>query len=153
MWFLWGLITFFIVIFSSSQIVSYIVCFMRYPEMMENMQKYNKNLIIGGLVLHTIIHIVGLTLICLIPCIRRYWWVCLLVFIIGLCIGISSVKKDATLKQNFAKLTGYEDRERIRKQVEDYIEKIQILNAFNESSNIKSEDEIDTKNIETTLDN
>lgn len=46
MWFVWSLITFLVVIFSSSQIVSYITCFIKYPEMMKDMSNSNKKLVI-----------------------------------------------------------------------------------------------------------
>lgn len=147
MWFLWGLITFLIVIFSSSQIVSYVVCFLRYPEMMENMQCSNKRLIIGGLILHTFIHLIWIVLICVIPIITKYWWVCLVVAIIGLSIGISNVRTDTTLKQNFAKLTGFENRNKMKNELDTITTNYQKLIKAN-SQKLKNE-----KSDEKTLTN
>lgn len=55
MWFVWCLITFLVIIFSTSQLISYYICFKRYPELTKNMLDNNKRVIIVGSILHIII--------------------------------------------------------------------------------------------------
>ena len=117
MWFVWGAITFFVVVFSTSQLISYYICFERYPEMTKDMSSDNKIVISLGIILHSVINIVWLILICVIPAISIYWWVCLITAIISLIIGISRVRSDPNLKKNFANLTGYTQR----KEIEDHL--------------------------------
>ena len=131
MWFVWSLITFLIVIFSSSQIASYLVCFMRYPEMMEDMSDSNKKLVICGVTLHSCINILWLILVCVVPAIREYWVAILVVAVICLMIGIYNVRKDPHLKQNFAELTGYSKRKRIEKELNQVVDNYKKIISAN----------------------
>ncbi len=117
MWFLWGLITFLIVTFSTSQIISYIVCFLRYPVLMSNMPDKNKNWIVGGLILHFIINIIWIILICTINIINQYYIAILISTAIALFFSIDGISHDPNLYQNFKKLTGAEEREKIKDKV------------------------------------
>lgn len=136
MWFLWCLITFLVVIFSSSQIISYMTCFIRYPEMMEDMSDTNKKLVVGGVILHCGINLLWIILVCVIPSIREHWLAILIVAIICLIIGIYNVRKDPHLKQNFAELTGYNKRKRIEKELNQVVDNYKkIVSANNDSEN------------------
>lgn len=126
MWFLWSLITFLVVIFSTSQIVSYVVCFLKYPEMMVNIPTSNKKMIIGGLLLHSCINIAWIVLVCVIPMIREHWIAILIVSVISIFIGIYGVKSDFNLKKNFANLTGYDRRCKLEDEIDQLMKKYDI---------------------------
>lgn len=157
MWFLWAVVAFLVVMFSTSQLISYIICFMRYPELMKDIPDRNKNMIIGGLVLHSSINLIWVVLICSISAIGQHYIAIIISTILALIFSISGIRSDPNLYQNFKKLTGVEDRERIEEQLTNYVNKIKeslptnrIKNSNSESILFEdSDDEDDVKGDET----
>lgn len=121
MWLLCAVVAFLIVIFSTSQILAYIVCFLRYPELMEDMPTKNKKLICVGLILHSCINIVWIILICLIETIKQNYLSIIISSVIALIISIFGVCEDPNLYKNFKQLTGVDKREKVEEELINYI--------------------------------
>lgn len=141
MWFLWCFITFLVVVFSSSQIVSYLVCFLRYPEMMEDINNTDKKVIIGGIVLHGFINILWLILVCVIPAIREHWIAILIVFIVCLFISVYGVRQDQNLKHNFGEVTGYNKRKKLEEELNQIVE--QYKKIMPQDKNVNDDQDTD----------
>lgn len=114
MWFLWSLITFVVILFSTSQLLAYIVCFLRYPELLVDLPAKNKRLIVGGMCLHAAINLTWIVLVCSIPAIRQHGLAIGITAAIGLVISLRGVWNDhAQMYANFCQLT---DKELFKKQ-------------------------------------
>lgn len=136
MWFLWSLITFLIVIFSTAQIIAYIICFLRYPELMEGMPARNRNTIVFGLVLHTIINVAWVIVVCCVTSVREHWIAIMVTAAIALFFSISGIRNDSSLYSTFKRLTGKCDDE-----IDDYMQtvnaRLERLKRINDAQTAK----------------
>jgi hypothetical protein len=113
MWFLWASATFLVVMFSTSQLLAYISCFYRFPEMMKDLPPERKRMILIGFLLHLAITIIWIVLVCTVNTINKHYVAVLISGAIALVIAILGVANDKiTLYQNFRELTGKADEER-----------------------------------------
>lgn len=132
MWFLWGLIAFLVGMFSTSQIVCYLYCIFKYPKMMVDMSGENKKMVIGGVSLHFCINIIWFVLVCAVPAIRASWVVILIVTIFCLIVSFLNVGKDPNVVANFAKVTGYMEKENEEKEADSIIQNKDFASMENE---------------------
>ena len=121
MWFLWCFLTFLVVIFSTSQLIAYVISFIRYPYMMEGMHKKDVQCIVGGLILHSVITIVWTVTVCVISSIRQHWIAIITTVVIGIILSIIGIRTDDKLKHNFGEVTGYNRRQRIEQKLSSLI--------------------------------
>ena len=141
MWFLWALITFLVVIFSTAQIISYVICFLRYPELMEDMPAKNKSMIIGGLILHAIINVTWIIVVCMVSAIREHWIAIVITAAIALFFSINGIRNDETLYSTFKNLTGAEEKEKTQ-AANEFFDKVKKM-AEARSTNTKRTEEDD----------
>ena len=70
---IWCLITILVVIFSTSQLISLIISYIKFPEITKEMTTETKNKLYISATLHTIINIIWIALVILIDSIRENW--------------------------------------------------------------------------------
>ena len=138
MWFLWCFLTFLVVIFSTSQLIAYVISFIRYPYMMEDMHKKDVQCVIGGLILHSVITIVWTVIVCVISSIRQHWIAIIISVIIGLVLSIVGIRSDDKLKHNFGEVTGYNRRKKIEKDLNQLVEVFKC--KLNQTEEIEDEE-------------
>ena len=141
MWFLWCFLTFLVVIFSTSQLIAYVISFIRYPYMMEGMHKKDVQCIVGGLILHSVITIVWTVTVCVISSIRQHWIAIITTVVIGIILSIIGIRTDDKLKHNFGEVTGYNRRHEIERKLSSLIgmlkSKIKPLEELEDSKSDK----------------
>lgn len=161
--YLWCFITILITLFSTSQIVSFIVCSLKYPDYYKLAEKSGQKNAQSSMAIHIIINIVWFLLFVSISEIRKNWGAILITFSITMILVIIFACNDKTIENDYKRLLKIEadkndfasnesenQTEEVEKEVEEEDETENINNQYNqfksqekETENKKSDDDFE----------